>query len=57
MFQTPDIVGQPVENMRDIKPGAIASNFDTAGPTVSKHLQILTECELLDQKQDGREIY
>ncbi len=37
--------------------GAIASNFDTARPTVSKHLQILTECELLKQKQIGREIY
>ena len=37
--------------------GAIAANFDTARPTVSKHLQILTECELLTQKQDGREIY
>ncbi len=36
--------------------GAIAANFDTARPTVSKHLQILTECELLDQKQNGREI-
>src|SRR5882724_10045828 len=37
--------------------GAIASNFDTARPTVSKHLQILTECELLEQEQTGREIY
>lgn len=37
--------------------GAIASNFDTARPTVSKHLQILTECELLKQEQTGREIY
>src|SRR6218665_1062269 len=37
--------------------GAIASNFDTARPTVSKHLQILTECELLRQEQNGREIY
>ena len=36
--------------------GAIAANFDTARPTVSKHLQILTECELLDQEQRGREI-
>jgi DNA-binding transcriptional ArsR family regulator len=36
--------------------GAIASNFDTARPTVSKHLQILTECELLTQEQSGREI-
>lgn len=37
--------------------GAIASNFNTARPTVSKHLQILTECELLQQIQNGREIY
>lgn len=37
--------------------GAIASNFDTARPTVSKHLQILTECELLEREQNGREIY
>src|SRR6188474_1287903 len=37
--------------------GAIASNFDTARPTVSKHLQILTECELIKQEQNGREIY
>lgn len=37
--------------------GSIASNFDTARPTVSKHLQILTECELLHQEQSGREIY
>jgi DNA-binding transcriptional ArsR family regulator len=37
--------------------GAIASNFDTARPTVSKHLAILTECELLKQEQTGREMY
>ena len=37
--------------------GAIASNFDTARPTVSKHLQILIECQLLQQEQSGREIY
>ena len=37
--------------------GAIASNFDTARPTVSKHLQILIECELLEQEQNGREIH
>lgn len=37
--------------------GSIASNFNTARPTVSKHLQILTACELLEHKQDGREIY
>lgn len=37
--------------------GAIASHFNTARPTVSKHLQILTECELLGQTQNGREIH
>lgn len=37
--------------------GAIAANFDTARPTVSKHIQILAACELLEQEQDGREIY
>ncbi|KGO79954.1 MULTISPECIES: ArsR/SmtB family transcription factor [Flavobacterium] len=37
--------------------GTIASNFDTARPTVSKHLQILTECQLLRPEQNGREIY
>src|SRR5579872_3955815 len=37
--------------------GAIAANFDTARPTISKHIQILTECDLLRQEQSGREIY
>src|ERR1700760_2308330 len=37
--------------------GAIAANFETARPTVSRHLQILTECELLKQKQSGREVH
>ena len=37
--------------------GAIASNFDTARPTISKHLQILTECELVNQEQQGREMH
>lgn len=37
--------------------GAIAANFDTARPTVSKHLAILTECELLEQEYQGREVY
>ena len=37
--------------------GAIASNFNSARPTISKHLQILTECELLQQEQTGREVY
>lgn len=38
-------------------PGAIAENFDSSRQTISKHIQILTECELLKQEQTGREIY
>lgn len=37
--------------------GAIAKNFNTARPTISNHLQILSECELLDKEQKGRKIY
>src|SRR5207253_8246784 len=37
--------------------GAVAANFDTARPTISKHLQILTECGLLEQEQSGREVH
>ena len=37
--------------------GAIAAKFDSARPTISKHLQILTECQLLAQEQEGREVY
>ncbi|SOE22433.1 DNA-binding transcriptional regulator, ArsR family [Spirosomataceae bacterium TFI 002] len=37
--------------------GAIAANFETSRPTVSKHLQILTECELLNPEQQGREVF
>lgn len=37
--------------------GAIAENFDVARPTISKHMQILNECELITSNQKGREIY
>ena len=37
-------------------PGAIADNFDTKRQTISRHIQILTECDLLTQEQIGREI-
>ncbi len=47
----------PLVALQSMTAGAIAANFDTARPTVSKHLQILTECELLEQEQNGREIY
>ncbi|HYG15610.1 MAG TPA: metalloregulator ArsR/SmtB family transcription factor [Bacteroidia bacterium] len=38
-------------------PGAIAQEFDSSRQTISKHIQILTECELLKQEQTGREIF
>src|SRR6266496_1377027 len=38
-------------------PNAIADNFKTTRQSVSKHLRILTECELVKQEQQGREIY
>lgn len=38
-------------------PNAIAQHFDTTRQAVSKHLRILTECELVKQEQTGREIY
>ena len=38
-------------------PNAIADNFHTTRQSVSKHLRILTECELVKQEQQGREIY
>ena len=38
-------------------PNALAEHFDSTRQAVSKHLRILTECELITQKQQGREIY
>lgn len=38
-------------------PNAIAEHFDSSRQAVSKHLKILTECELVKQEQKGREIY
>jgi DNA-binding transcriptional ArsR family regulator len=38
-------------------PGAIAENFDSSRQTISKHIQILTECQLVKLEQKGREIY
>jgi DNA-binding transcriptional ArsR family regulator len=38
-------------------PNAIAEHFDTTRQSVSRHLKILTECELVKPEQQGREIY
>lgn len=37
--------------------GAIAEKFDVARPTISKHMQVLNECDLISATQKGREIY
>ncbi|APA00086.1 ArsR/SmtB family transcription factor [Flavobacterium commune] len=38
-------------------PNAIAEHFNTSRQAISKHLRILSECELIQQEQKGREIY
>ena len=38
-------------------PNALAEEFHTSRQAVSKHIQILTECELVKQEQKGREIF
>ena len=38
-------------------PNALAEHFNTSRQAVSKHLQILTECEIVTQEQQGREIH
>ena len=43
--------------LQAMTPGAIAKNFNSARQTISKHIQILTECQLVSQELKGREIY
>jgi DNA-binding transcriptional ArsR family regulator len=43
--------------LQAMTPNALAEHFDTTRQAVSKHLKILTECELVKQEQKGREIY
>ncbi|HEU5291202.1 MAG TPA: metalloregulator ArsR/SmtB family transcription factor, partial [Cyclobacteriaceae bacterium] len=43
--------------LQAMTPNALAENFNTTRQAVSKHLRILTECELVKQEQQGREIY
>lgn len=43
--------------LQAMTPNAIAENFNTTRQAVSKHLRILTECQLVKQEQEGREIY
>ena len=43
--------------VQSMTPNALAEHFDTTRQAVSKHLRILTECEMVKQDQQGREIY
>jgi DNA-binding transcriptional ArsR family regulator len=43
--------------LQAMTPNAIADNFHTTRQAISKHLRILTECKLVKQEQQGREIY
>lgn len=38
-------------------PNAIAEHFESSRQAISKHLRILTECELIKPEQKGREIH
>ncbi|MBL7921403.1 MAG: winged helix-turn-helix transcriptional regulator [Bacteroidia bacterium] len=38
-------------------PNALAEHFEISRQGVSNHIKILTECELIKQEQQGREIY
>ena len=43
--------------LQAMTPNALAEHFHTSRQAVSKHLRILTECEMVKQDQQGREIY
>lgn len=42
--------------MQAMTPNAIAEHFDSSRQAISKHIQILAECQLVTQEQLGREI-
>jgi DNA-binding transcriptional ArsR family regulator len=43
--------------LQAMTPTALAERFDSSRQAVSKHIKILTECQLVKQEQSGREIY
>lgn len=38
-------------------PNALAEHFDCTRQAISKHIKVLTECDLVKQEYSGREIY
>lgn len=43
--------------LQAMTPNALAEHFQTSRQAVSKHIQVLTECDLIKLEQQGREIY
>ena len=43
--------------LQAMTPNVLAEHFDTSRQAVSKHIKVLTECQLVKQEQSGREIY
>lgn len=43
--------------LQAMTPGAIAEHFDSSRQTISRHIRILAECELLREEHNGREIH
>ena len=43
--------------LQSMTPHAIADHFSMSRQAISKHMKILTECDLVRSEQRGREIY
>lgn len=43
--------------MNSMTPNALADHFETSRQSISKHLKLLIECDLLKSEKKGREIY
>jgi DNA-binding transcriptional ArsR family regulator len=43
--------------LQAMTPSAIADHFEMTRQAISKHMRILTECELVSLRQEGREIF
>lgn len=43
--------------LQAMTPNALAEHFNSSRQAVSKHIKILTECQLVKQEQSGREMY
>lgn len=43
--------------MQTLTLNAVAENFNISRPAISKHIKVLSECGLIEIKQEGRERY